>query len=165
MTGAAVNFGFDEIPSDADDSSACAEAAVEAASVELLDDGPEGDPLSNIPDAPVEVGVADTSLCTTGIEVIEDTVGAVPFDAGEADEGSLVLVLETAAGVTVTAGATDVGAGGSGEVEEVVVSGPGSGVKAIEVVGVGAALEVEMTETTPEVDMEETATCGELPWT
>lgn len=150
-TGAAVSFGFDEIPAAADDSSACAEAVVAETVVELLEDETEGEPLLNIPDTPVEVGVADTSLCAIGIEVIEDTVGVVPFEAGEADvEVLLVLVLEAAGGVTT--GATDVIAGAGGGVEEVVVSGSGSGsgveegVEAIEVVGVGAALDVEMTE-------------------
>jgi hypothetical protein len=146
-TGAAVNFGFDEIPAPADDSSAGAEAVVAVMEVVLLEDTRETNPLS---DSPVDVGVADTSLCAIGIEVLEDIVGVVPFDAGEADvDISLVLVLEAAAGVTVSIGATDVAAA-SGGVEEVVVSG--SDIVAIE--DVGAALKVEVAEA---------AKLGELP--
>lgn len=144
-TGAAVNFGFDEIPAAADDSSACAETVVAVTEV-VLDDTWEPDPSLIIP---VDVGLADTSLCAIGITVLEDLVGVVPFEAGEAEvDVSLVLVVAT--GVTVSTGATDVVAATGVDVEEVVVSG--SGVDAIEVVG--AALDVEMTEI---------ATLGELP--
>jgi hypothetical protein len=118
--------------------------------VVLRDDAKEANPSLDIP---VDVGVTVTSLCAIGIEVLEDIVGVVPFDAGEADvDVSLVLVLEAAAGVTVSTGVTDVVIAAAGDLEEVVVSG--SVVVAIE--DVGAALDVKMAET---------ATLGELPWT
>jgi hypothetical protein len=147
-TGAGVNFGFEEIPAAAADSFAGAEAVVAVMEVVLRDDAKEANPSLDIP---VDVGVTVTSLCAIGIEVLDDIVGVVPFDAGEADvDVSLVLVLEAAAGVTVSTGVTDVVIAAAGDVEEVVVSG--SVVVAIE--DVGAALDVEMAET---------ATLGELP--
>jgi hypothetical protein len=126
------------------DSSAGAEVVEGLIDVVLLEDTTEGYPLPNIPDNCDEVGVADNSLCRIASGVLENTVGVVPFEAGEADvDVSLVLVLEAAAGVTVSTGATDVVAAAGGGIGEVVVSG--SGVEAIEVVG--AALDVELTET------------------
>ena len=110
MTGAGVNFGFDEIPPPADDSSAFAETVVAVMEAEVLVDATEGYPSLN---TPVDVGVADTSLCGIGIDVLENMVGVVPFEAGEADVDVslvLVLVLEVATGVTVSTGATDVAA-------------------------------------------------------
>jgi hypothetical protein len=158
-TGAAVNFGFDEMPAAADDFSACAEASACADAVvavmeaELSEDATEGNPSMTIP---VDVGVADTSLCGIGINVLEKMVGVVPFDAGKADVDVslvLVLVLEGVAVVNVSTGATDVVAAAAGGVEVVVSgSGSGSGVLSIEVVG--AVLDMEMTEA---------ATLGELP--
>lgn len=137
------------MPATADDSSACAEAVVAVTEVVLLVDTTDGFASLNIP-VDVGVGVADNSLCKIGTEVIEDIVGVVPFDAGEADvDVSNVIEVELAAGVAVSTGATAVVAAAGGGVEEVVVSGSGV---AIEVVG--AALDVEMTEA---------ATLGELP--
>ena len=125
------------------DSAACAEVAVAVIAVVLLEDTMEGIPLSNIPDSCVEVDVADNSLCRIAIGVLENTVGVVPFEAGEAAvDVSLVLVLEAAAGVTVSTGATDVVAAAGGGIDEVVISG--SVVEAIEVVEV--VLDVELTE-------------------
>lgn len=72
----------------------------------------------------VDVGFADNSLCAIGMTVLEDLVGVVPFEAGEAEvDDSLVLVLEVATGVTVSIGATGVVAATAGV--EVVASGSG----------------------------------------
>lgn len=136
-------MGLEEIPAATDDSSARVALVVEENELVVLDDTGGGNASFDIP---VDVGVADTSLCATGIEVLEDMVGVVPFDAGEAEvDVSLV---------TVPTGAADVVAAMAGGVEEVVISGSGSGVISIKVVR--AAIEVEKTET---------ATLGEVPCT
>ena len=140
MTGAGDNFGFDEIPAAADDSCACAEVVVAAVEVELLDDTADCNPSLDIP---VDVGVADTSLCATGIEVLDDIVGVVPCE----DEAGVDISLALEADVGVLA--VVAGAAAAGGVEEVGVVE--SGVEAIEDVR------------TTIVDMAESATWGELP--
>ena len=132
-TGPRDNLGLEEIPAAADDSSTNVTLVVEENELVLLDETGGRNPSFDIP---VDVGVGDTSLCATGSEVLEDMVGAVPFEAGEAEvDVSLVLVFEPAAGVIVGIETEDVGATVARGIEDVVISDSVSAVFPKRIVG------------------------------
>jgi len=116
MTGAAFDFGFEEMADTAVGSGGRAEVVVAVMGAERLDEDSEDSDagaLINNPATSVEVGAAVTSLCATGIGVIEDTAGVVPLEAEEADVEVSNVLLE-AAGVDVSIGAGNEAAGAGG---------------------------------------------------